>query len=175
MVRLAIRNDAIIIRRTVDNETRIYDRGVVTVHKDRNWFFKDSSMAAVELVIQQAPMASRQLIADLLDYAHHELSPRRIGATLVWNLRESQVEGGDSIGMDLNIRRTVDRHLLTEFLAQTDGATMVLPNGSIANCGVHLTYSDKAKALLPEIGGTRHTSARRFTYDHPESIAVGQC
>ncbi|HZI11584.1 MAG TPA: diadenylate cyclase [Myxococcus sp.] len=172
LVKLSSANSAVIIRRTSDNETRIYNNGAVTIHKDRNWLFKESSKSAVDLVMQQAPMANRQVLEKILDYAHHVLNPRRIGATLIWNLRESSIEGGQPIGMDLSIMRAVDQYLLTEFLAQTDGATSIRFDGSIESSGIHLIYSDKSRSIIQEVGGTRHTSARRFSYDHPESIAV---
>lgn len=172
LVDFSVKTDAVILRRSASNETRIYDKGNVTIHKDRQWSFRGSSEAAVGLAMHQAPMADAQVLSTLLNYAYHELSPSHVGATLVWLLRNSPIEGGHPLGVELNIMRAIDRHLLADYLAQTDGATIVSPEGTIELTGVHLNYTAKAREIIEETGGTRHTSARRFSFDRPEIIVV---
>jgi len=172
LVKLSAETDAVILRRTSTNETCIYDKGNVTIHKDRQWSFKGNAKIAVRQATQQAPMIDSTFLQELVDYAYHELSPRRIGATLVWLLKDTQIEGGHALGMELNITSTVDRHLLADYLDQTDGATIVSSNGLVERVGVQLSYTEKAREIIKEIGGTRHTSARRFSFDRPETIVV---
>jgi hypothetical protein len=55
-------------------------------------------------------------------------------------------------------------------LAQIDRAVELGPSGELLRAGVALLGSREAHELVPTLGGTRHTSARRFSFDAPDSI-----
>jgi hypothetical protein len=57
-------------------------------------------------------------------------------------------------------------------LAQYDGATIVGKDGSIKRTGIHLIPSQRAESLIPIVRGTRHTSARRASFDHANALFI---
>jgi hypothetical protein len=75
-------------------------------------------------------------------------------------------------GLGLSVRDERDAAAVCQLLSQVDGATILGPRGELLETGVHLRYSARAGSLIPETGGTRHTSARRFSYDHHDTLVV---
>jgi hypothetical protein len=57
-------------------------------------------------------------------------------------------------------------------LMQTDLATIVDGRGIVSHIGVGLYSSAEADAAVDTDRGMRHRSAARYTYDHPQSVAV---
>jgi DNA integrity scanning protein DisA with diadenylate cyclase activity len=111
----------------------------------------------------------------LLELAVHWLSPGRVGATLV-----VPVTHGDS-GLDLDhaiatpdLSVTARHHYpaLLAALMQTDLATVVDAAGRPHHIGVGLHWSAEAEQAVEVNGGMRHRSAARYTYDHPEAVAI---
>jgi hypothetical protein len=49
---------------------------------------------------------------------------------------------------------------------------MIGPKGDVLSVGHHLHASDKARNLVPETRGTRHTSARRYSFDEASVVVV---
>jgi hypothetical protein len=98
-----------------------------------------------------------------------------VGATLV-----VPVSHGDA-GLDIDNGIAVPRlsvktrhHYPALFAAlmQTDLATVVDGAGIVHHMGVGLNSSAEADAAVGSTRGMRHRSAARYTYDHPESVAV---
>jgi hypothetical protein len=98
-----------------------------------------------------------------------------VGATLV-----VPVGHGDS-GLDLDrgiavpaLSVTARHHYPALFAAlmQTDLATVVDGRGTVGHIGVGLYSSAEADAAVDTDRGMRHRSAARYTYDHPQSVAV---
>jgi predicted RNA-binding Zn-ribbon protein involved in translation (DUF1610 family) len=113
--------------------------------------------------------------------AVHSLASARVGATFVWNLdgcppgdtRGGLVELGRAIdGPPLSVARRGHFPALLSVQAQVDLATVVAADGSVGPIGVRLDHSPRAAEIVPPTGGARHTSARRFTFDVPEVLAV---
>jgi DNA integrity scanning protein DisA with diadenylate cyclase activity len=105
----------------------------------------------------------------------HWLSPGRVGATLV-----VPVSHGQS-GLDLDRAIAVPRLSVTNrhhypallsALMQTDLATVVNARGDVHRIGVGLHWSPEAEATVNTTRGMRHRSAARYTYDHPEAVAI---
>jgi len=65
-----------------------------------------------------------------------------------------------------------DSAAIGHLLSQIDGATILDSTGNLIRTGVHLKYSAKSNDLVPEHKGTRHTSAKRFSYDHPNTLVI---
>ncbi len=57
-------------------------------------------------------------------------------------------------------------------LSQTDGAALFDNEGTLTGLGVRLIPSRAAEEMVGPIGGTRHTNARRFSYDEPKSVII---
>jgi len=63
-----------------------------------------------------------------------------------------------------------DAEVIRHLLFNADGALVVDKATGVLGAAAHLVYSDKSEELIPAAEGTRHTSARRFTYDVPEVL-----
>jgi DNA integrity scanning protein DisA with diadenylate cyclase activity len=57
-------------------------------------------------------------------------------------------------------------------LGQLDGASLFDGSGTLRALGAHLVPSRRAESAIDVLGGTRHTSARRFSHDHPTAVVV---
>lgn len=53
-----------------------------------------------------------------------------------------------------------------------DGACIAASNGDVQRYEVKLPASELSQGFVSQHGGTRHTSAKRYTFDHAEVIAV---
>jgi hypothetical protein len=99
----------------------------------------------------------------------------------VWNVdgrppddpRGGLVELGRAItGPPLSVARRGHFPAIVSVESQVDLATVVAADGSVGPIGVRLDHSPLAGAVVPPTGGARHTSARRFTFDVGEVLAV---
>ncbi len=126
------------------------------------------------------PQVGVHLLRNILEFAFHHLSPRNIGATLVLYLTESgadleSMRSADTVNLrdlSLNISDSTVTSVIRDLLACNDGATIITPNGAIVGVGSHLRYSSRSADLVSQHKGTRHTSARRFSFDEPRAVVV---
>ncbi len=113
----------------------------------------------------------------LLLFAVHELSPRRIGATLVWRPADHVPPTGRSEPRyprvpAVGLRQPGGPAAIANALAQTDGASFFDDRGVMVAMGVHLVPSDAAKDRVDLVGGTRHTSALRYSFDDLDAVII---
>ncbi len=111
----------------------------------------------------------------LLDFAVHDLGARGIGATLI--MRPGRDLGGTHehrlpVPPELHIDRPDDLAPLRHGLAQADGAAVFDTDGTLRSMGVRLVPSAEAEDAVRPLGGTRHTSALRFSHDDPAAVIV---
>ena len=114
----------------------------------------------------------------LLRLTYYFLSSRNIGTTLVWRVREPlerTIEGLSDKGlyvkeMDLNTNDESEYSVIEHLLKYRDGAAIIGPTGRIEYVGTHLMYGDDAAEKIQPDGGTRHTSAKRFSFEHDETV-----
>ena len=128
----------------------------------------------LERVVSHMPSEVLRL---LLLFAIHELSPRRIGATLVWRPRDGLALPGRFEPRYPRVPAVGLYHpggpaAIANALAQTDGATFFDDRGGMVAMGVHLVPSDTAKEKIDLVGGTRHTSALRYSFDDLDAVVV---
>jgi hypothetical protein len=116
------------------------------------------------------------VLGDLLDLGVHWLSSGRVGATLVWHPAPGPLDGVDReaaiAAPGLQLRARAHRSAWLSLLAQLDRAVVVDAAGALVEVGVTLGASVDAEATVPPLGGTRHTSARRFSYDHRHVVVM---
>jgi len=118
------------------------------------------------------------VVRQLLEFSFHTLSDRHVGASLVWFARKAPVgehpgmSGGFDLPAKLSLARTLDHEPVAALLTRTDGAAILGPDGQVLKAGVHLRSTDDAAELVRAEGGTRHTSAKRFSFDEPESVVI---
>jgi DNA integrity scanning protein DisA with diadenylate cyclase activity len=72
----------------------------------------------------------------------------------------------------LEIRRAAHLAPLRHALGQVDGAAMFDADGVLRRLGVRLVPSRTAEDTVAAIGGTRHTSGRRYSRDDPHAIVI---
>ncbi len=160
---------------------RVCAPGGVVIWNGSQWLVKPLAEDYVRVVARLAPHGDRAVLGGLLELAVHSLAAARVGATLVWNVdgcapgdsRGGLAErGGAHAGPALSVARRAHFPALLSALSQVDLATMVAADGAVGLIGVRLQHTQRAGELVPPIGGARHTSARRFTFDVAGVVAV---
>ena len=74
--------------------------------------------------------------------------------------------------MPLRIHKAAHLAPLRHTLAQVDGAAIFDAEGELRKLGVRLIPSKAAEATVGPLGGTRHTSGRRYSYDDPLATVI---
>jgi hypothetical protein len=116
-----------------------------------------------------------QILRRLLRFAVHDLGSRRIGALLVYHLVEpdpARYELRLPTPPALNVQQPVNLAPLQHVLGQLDGATLFDRDGTLTALGVRLVPSRRSEEARSPIGGTRHTNARRYSFDEPEALVI---
>jgi len=150
----------------------------ISLHELRNWKFKPNVQKVASDIICYAPMANRQQLVSILEFCLHTLGANKIGATLAWfldtpnpNILSSQAHVQTDIQpLNINLFDNQNLSALQSILDRNDGAALVSPDGAVFGVGAHLVNSQNSVTLIQAYAGTRHTSARRFSYDRPETI-----
>jgi len=111
----------------------------------------------------------------LLEFAVHDLGARGIGALLI--LRSGVIQGPaieERFPVPPTLTVGTPFHLapLRHALSQVDGAAVFDHDGNLCQLGVRLVPSLEAEDRVDPLGGTRHTSARRYSYDDPSALVV---
>jgi hypothetical protein len=117
----------------------------------------------------------REVLQTLLEFAVHDLGALGIGATLVYQPDEALLRAQDhrmAPPPPLRITHPFDLAPLRHALTQVDGASAFDTDGVLRHIGVRLVPSTAAEAAVAGIGGTRHTSARRYSWDDPGAIVI---
>lgn len=115
------------------------------------------------------------VLGRLLDFAVHDLGAIGIGALLLFHPTGDLAIAHEQrlpIPPELRIDRPQALAPLRHALAQADGATVFDHTGVLRQMGVRLVPTPAAEAAVRPMGGTRHTSARRYSYDDPESVVI---
>lgn len=112
---------------------------------------------------------------EMLRFAVHDLGSAGIGAILVYCIdahAEAQIEHRVASAAPLRIDRVSSLGPLRHVLRQIDGAAIFDVDGRLVELGARLVPSLDAEAEVEPIGGTRHTSARRYSFDEPTAFVI---
>jgi hypothetical protein len=115
------------------------------------------------------------LLKRLLRFAVHDLGSRRIGALLVYQTAPAlseRVEERLPAPPPLRLERPANLAPLGHVLSQVDGAAIFNGEGVLTHLGVRLVPSRRAEQAVEPIGGTRHTTARRYSFDEPDAVVI---
>ncbi len=167
---------ALIVQRTVMGTARVFTHDGVVQWSGREWSRRLNARWHAASLSERLGGVPAELLSGLLELSIHWLSPARIGATLLL-VRGDGPQAGLDLGRAipspaLRIGHRAHYSALFASLMQTDLATTITPDGRVRDLGVALLASADAEAHVPPHDGMRHTSARRYTYDHPETLAV---
>jgi DNA integrity scanning protein DisA with diadenylate cyclase activity len=139
------------------------------------WHHEPPVSTMVERVAD-APRAHQWVtIEALLTFAVHDLGAAGIGALLVYRTTDTPgpvVEERLAPPPELRISEPLHLAPLRHALAQTDGAAIFDISGTLRRLGVRLVPSRAAEAAIDPLGGTRHTSARRYSFDDPDAVVI---
>lgn len=119
-----------------------------------------------------------EVLDALLEFAVHDLGSTGIGSLLVYRPAGADLPPVTAFEQRLPVppplRITKPAHLapLRHALGQIDGAAVFDSDGVLRQLGVRLIPSLAAEATVEPFGGTRHTSARRYSHDDPLATVV---
>jgi DisA bacterial checkpoint controller nucleotide-binding len=157
--------------------TRFFSQKGIAIHELRNWRVKPNINSTTEIIRRSVPMIDCSNVSRILEFCFYSLSANKTGATLVWFLREpdntvliaakSQI---DTQALQINLLSSQNLLPLQSILERNDGAALIAPGGEVIGVGAHLQQSEKSTKLIEAYSGTRHTSARRFSYDWAEAV-----
>jgi len=163
-----------IVQRHPNGNVRLFGRERVTTLSADEWTAKPYAHTRwLELTHGMGGDSKSMMVGQAqLRLCLHLLSPRRIGATLVWMTNDptSEIEGyltkrSRPIAAPLNVTDHLHDDAIAAVLASVDGACLVEPNGDIAGIEAFLDNSARSVELGLGDHGTRHTTAARFSYD----------
>jgi hypothetical protein len=182
MVEIQDNTGAFIVQRTVMGVVRLFVATGTVEWAGYRWSTRPSAGTQFSMLRPQLPGLPAPVLAGLLKLALHWLSPARVGATLVVHRGYILADAaGATDGLDLEhsitapaLRVTARHHYSALFaaLSQSDLAAIIDTGGTVKRVGVGLRSSTAAENAVDDSRGMRHRSAARYTFDHPEAVAV---
>ena len=115
------------------------------------------------------------MLEALLEFAVHDLGSLGIGALLIYRPGAGPgppVEERLPTPPTLRIGRASHLAPLRHALAQIDGAVVFDADGVLRQLGVRLVPSKASEETVEALGGTRHTSGRRYSHDDPFATVI---
>jgi hypothetical protein len=176
MVEIQDNTGAFIVQRTVMGVVRLFNSSGTVEWSGYRWSTRPSAGTQFARLKPKLPGLPGPVLGGLLKLALHWLSPGRVGATLVVHRRDDSKDGLD---LDHSIAApaltvTARHHYPALFaaLSQSDLAAIIDTSGGVKRVGVGLRSSRAAENAVDDSRGMRHRSAARYTFDHPEAVAV---
>jgi len=164
---------ATIVQRRPDRGVRIVGPFGVARWDGAGWHVEPPLGSWLERAGCGLPDDETRILDQLLRFAVHDLGAAGIGGLFVL--------GGHQAGLfeerlpappPLRLDHPTDLGPLRHVLAQVDGAAFVDSSGVLRRLGVRLIPSASAEGTVDAVGGTRHTSARRYSADDPDAVVV---
>lgn len=169
----------VVVQRHPGGQVRVFaPRGVVR-WDGITWYHDPPTAHWVDVLTSHDPGLDADLAALLVRFAVHELSARRIGATLVWRPAGSPAPPAGGLHERLphpppfSVGVKGQLAALRQVLSQVDGATVIGPGGEVEAVGVRLVPSPAAEAAVTTVsGGMRHISAVRYSHDDRAAVVT---
>jgi hypothetical protein len=140
-----------------------------------SWHHEPPLGSWIDVVTTCSAYGGPDVLEAMLEFAVHDLGSAGIGALLVYRPDATPgpaVEERLPTPPPLAIRRPAHLAPLRHALAQIDGAAVFDGEGVLRRLGVRLVPSTSAEATVEPLGGTRHTSGRRYSRDDPLATVV---
>ena len=167
--------DATIVQRHPAGSVRIVGSFGVLRRQGYSWHHEPPVSSWIDAVTASADHGDPEVLEAMLEFAVHDLGSRGIGSLLVYR---PDAESGPAVEErlptppPLRIRRASHLAPLRHALAQIDGAAVFDADGVLRRLGVRLVPSMAAEENVEALGGTRHTSGRRYSYDDPRATVI---
>lgn len=169
--------DGVIICNDASGVVRIVTDSSVTLVEGRRWIAKNLVFEAAEDIVDVVPAADIRLVRRLLELTHHRISAHRVGATLLYLLADNprpttrRSEGVALGAVGVSVLNESEDPLWSHQARYRDGALLIAHDGRLLAANVIMRSSLSSESAVAPIGGTRHTSAARHTYDCPDVLA----
>jgi sensor domain DACNK-containing protein/DisA checkpoint controller-like protein len=165
--------DTTIVQRHPSGSVRVVGSFGVLRWQDFRWHHEPPVSSWIDAV--SASPSDPEVLEALLEFAVHDLGSRGIGALLVYRPDPEpggRVEERLPTPPPLRIREASHLAPLRHALSQVDGAAVFDGGGVLRRLGVRLVPSNDAEEAVDAFGGTRHTSARRYSYDDTRATVI---
>jgi len=179
LVVLAGAFDATIVQRHPSGSVRVVGQFGVLRWQGFAWHHEPPVTSWIDAVTASSDHGDPEVLEAMLEFAVHDLGSRGIGALLIYRPDSEpgpHVEERLPTPPPLRIRQASHLAPLGHALAQIDGAAVFDVHGVLRRIGVRLVPSIDAEQRVEALGGTRHTSGRRYSHDdlHATVIAVSE-
>jgi DisA bacterial checkpoint controller nucleotide-binding len=166
---------ATVVQRHPNGTVRVVGEVGVLRWDGLTWHHEPPLGAWIDAVAAGSRAGDREVLELLLEFAVHDLGALGIGSILVY-------QPGDDPGTELeirlppppplDIRRPFELAPLRHALGQVDGAAVFDGDGILRQLGVRLVPSPEAERTVAGLGGMRHTSGRRYSFDTPVATVI---
>lgn len=175
LVVLAETLDAVLVQRHPSGTVRIVGTFGVCRWDGLTWHHEPLVTTWIDAVDACSLHGDREVLETLLEFAVHDLGSRGVGATLVYR-PDQQLATSFEIRLPppppLQILHPPDLAPLRHVLGQVDGATLFDVDGALLQIGVRLVPTATAEGAVDAHRGTRHTAARRYSFDDPTATVI---
>ena len=139
------------------------------------WHHEPPVRSWIDAITASPEHGDPDVLEKMLEFAVHDLGSNAIGALLIYRPDGEPgppVEERLPTPPPLWIRRAAHLAPLRHTLTQVDGAAVFDAGGVLRQLGVRLVPSYAAEATVEPLGGTRHTSGRRYSFDDPRATVI---
>jgi hypothetical protein len=167
--------DATIIQRHPTGSVRIVGPFGVLRWQGWSWHHEPPISTWIDAVTASPDHGDPAVLQAMLEFAVHDLGSRGIGSLLIYRPDAQPgppVEERLPTPPPLRVRRAPHLAPLRHAFSQIDGAAIFDSEGVLRQLGVRLVPSNDAEETIDPLGGTRHTSARRYSHDDPLATVI---
>ena len=167
--------DATVVQRHPSGAVRVVGGFGVLRWNRLAWHFEPPVSTWIGSVTAPPFVGDAGVIEAMLEFAVHDLGSLGIGSLLI---HRPDDEPGPAVEERLPtpppLQVGIPAHLapLRHALAQIDGAAVFDSRGVLRQLGVRLVPSAAAEETVDAMGGTRHTSGRRYSFDDPSATVI---
>ncbi|HMF03822.1 MAG TPA: hypothetical protein VKH17_03335 [Acidimicrobiia bacterium] len=175
LVVLASVLDATIVQRHPSGAVRVVGRYGVLRWDRLSWHFEPPVTTWIDGVTAPPFAGDPGVLQTMLEFAVHDLGSLGIGSLLVYRPDDEPgpaVEERLPTPPPLQIGTPAHLAPLRHALAQVDGAAVFDAGGVLRQLGVRLVPSVAAEEEVDALGGTRHTSGRRYSFDDRSATVI---
>lgn len=175
LVVLASKLQATIVQRHPAGSVRVVGSFGVLRWDGFSWHHEPPVSRWIDTVTTRPVHGDPEVLQAILEFSVHDLGSMGIGSLLIYRPDGEpgpRVEERLPTPPPLRIRRASHLAPLRHALGQVDGAAIFDADGVLRRLGVRLVPSKAAEANVDALGGTRHTSGRRYSYDDPLATVI---
>ena len=167
--------EATIVQRHPAGSVRVVGDFGVLRWEGYRWHHEPPVSSWIDAVTAGAVPGDAEVLEAMLEFAVHDLGSMGIGSLLIYRPDADlgpPVEERLPTPPPLQVRRAFHLAPLRHALAQVDGAAVFDASGTLRRLGVRLIPSTTAEETVEALGGTRHTSGRRYSRDDPLATVI---